>query len=240
MLFSKSVSHCLSSWRRLALLVALLGLVACTSSSGDPVTPLPETGAGAGGSGGGLVLDYPEGPYGTVVGQTLTNFTFPGYTRPAEGTGEEKRRDIAMADFFNPTGDGVYEEGSAYGAGSPRPKALMLNVSALWCAPCKEEAKYLLPEKYAELGPKGMELLVIIVDGNEQGVTGTFDDLELWISAFAVNYPAAIDPFGQLGAVFDPNSFPGNMIVDTRTMRIVEVIAGKPGDSFWLKSEDLL
>jgi len=223
--------------RRIVVLIASLGLMACTSSSGEPVKPLAE---GQGGGGGGAALDYPEGPYGTVAGATIPNYGFPGYARPAEGVGEDKRIDLAISDFYNPTGDGVFEAGSPYGEGTAKPKALMLNVSALWCGPCKEEAKDVLPEEYSKYGPNGLEILVVIVDGAEQGVVATFDDLELWIDAFSVDYPAGIDPTAQLGAVFDANSFPGNMIIDTTTMRIVEVIAGKPGDSFWLKLEDLL
>lgn len=224
--------------RRALVVIASLALMACTSTSGDPVKPLPEEGGG--GDGGGAEVDYPEGPFGTVAGATIPNYVFPGYARPAEGLGEGARVDLTMADFYNPTGDAVFEEGSPYGAGTPKPTALMLNVSALWCGPCKEEAKDVLPGEYSKLGPKGLEILVVIVDGADQGVLATFDDLELWIGAFGVNYPAGIDPKGQMGAVFDANSFPGNMIIDTSTMRIVEVIAGKPGDSFWVKIDDLL
>lgn len=236
----RSLVRNVSAWlllRRVVVVIASLGLMACTSSSGEPVKPLPE---GQGGGGGGTTLDYPDGPYGTVAGAIIPNYVFPGYARPAEGFGEEKRVDLTISDFYNPTGEGVFEQDSPYGEGSAKPKALMLNVSALWCGPCKEEAKEVLPEEYSKHSPNGLEILVVIVDGAEQGVVASFDDLELWIDAFSVNYPAATDPKVQMGAVFDANSFPGNMIIDTTTMRIVEVIAGKPGDSFWLKIDDLL
>ena len=194
------------------------------------MTPLPEDGAGCGEDGATTV--YPHGPCGTVAGATVPNYVFTGYARPGEEMGEAYRGFVSLADFYNPSGDGLFEAGSPYGEGSPKPRALMVNKSALWCLPCQDEARRVLPEMRAEFGPKGLQILVAIIAGVDPGVEGNFDDLDLWIESFDVNYLAVIDPHGHLGAIFDSNAFPGNMIIDTTTMRIIEVVGGEPGDSF--------
>ena len=38
-------------------------------------------------------------------------------------------------------------------------------------------------------------------------------------------------------ALFDANAYPANMIIDTRTMRIVAVVAGVPDEAYWGKFE---
>lgn len=211
-----------------------LSLTACVSGSGAPPTPLPGSGSNDGGDG------YPEGPYGTSVGAVIANMDFNGYARPADGLGESKQITIQLADFYNPEGDGVYPEGSPYGAGTPLPLGVMLNVGAGWCGPCKDEAQNLLPGEYAKFHPQGMELLAIIAEGQVQGVPATFDDLHLWIQAFGVDYPVAIDPAGNAGTLFDASAFPGNLIIDTRDMSIIEVVSGIPGESFWSKLEQTI
>ena len=55
-----------------------------------------------------------------------------------------------------------------------------------------------------------------------------------------MNYPATFDPQYKLSALFDADAFPANMIINTRTMEIVQVIAGSPDAAFWTKFEKVL
>ncbi len=218
--------------------VVLLGaalLTGCTSGSGDPLDPLPN-------SGGELVSgEYPEGATGTSVGSLIANFSFDGYVNFRESSeGSENQSEIKMSDFYNPTGEGTYGPDSIFEEGSPMPKALMINVSAVWCGPCKEEAQTTLPEHYGELNPVGMELLMILADSEAVGTPADFSHLDNWCTAFDVHYPAAIDPSYQLGGSFDQSQFPANFIIDTRNMTIVDVVSGIPGDSFFDKMEEVL
>jgi thiol-disulfide isomerase/thioredoxin len=144
---------------------------------------------------------------------------------------------IALSDFYNPTGDGVYPEGSPYGAGTPLPKGLFIDISSSWCGPCKEEASETLPGKYAELAPKGAEFLLQLADGPSPGTPATEKDLRAWTKAFDVNYPATLDASAQLAALYNGGSFPANAIIRTSTMEIVEVVNGVPGDAFWATLE---
>ena len=215
-------------------MILALTSAACTSGSGDPVPPLPGSG----------ILDtgqsYPDGPFGTTVGKTINNYVFPGYARPAAGLGEANRQEISLGDFFNPTGDGTFPADSVFGAGEPLPRALVVNVSAVWCGPCKQEALSVLPGEYDHFKPLGGEIMMVLADSADPGVAADFENLDNWISAFEGKYPAVIDPEYQMGSLFDTSSFPANFIIDTKDMTIAEVVKGVPQDSFWTKLESLL
>jgi len=214
---------------KLIVLLSLAGaLGACTSGGDDAVDPLPDSGKAP------CDGDYPD----TSTGNVVPCITFTGYARPAEGTGETHRIEVSTADFYNPTGEETYGPGSSFGEGEPRPKALLINGSALWCNPCKNEAAQHLPGEYAELHPRGMEFMVIVVESAHIGEPASFDDLDSWIDSFAVDYPAVLDPVNQLG--LDTETFPANILVDTSDMTVVEEVKGIPQDSFWAKAEELV
>ena len=65
-------------------------------------------------------------------------------------------------------------------------------------------------------------------------------DLDYWTNAYKIDYPSAIDPSYKLSALFEADAFPANLIIDTRTMRIVEVVSGVPDESFWSTFEEAL
>ena len=214
-------------------LLATWVVTGCQSGSGDPPSPLD-------GSGIDVQEGYPEPPYGTTIGSVIQSFSFDGYVNPAAGIGPDYRVNIELSDLYNPTGEGVHGEGSPFGEGNPLPKALMVNLSAVWCGPCKEEAATILPAEYDELAPRGMELVSVLTDSLEAGNPATFDDLDNWVSLYGSDYPSVIDPDYQLGTLFDTSQYPGNFIIDTRTMTIVEVLVGKPGAGFFGKLDELL
>src|SRR5687768_17367196 len=87
-------------------------------------------------------IEYPVGPYGTDVGSIIANFRFRGYPSPMSDN--ETIGDVQLADFYNPTGTEQFPADSIYGA-RPKPKVLLLNVSAVWCGPCNYESDVVLP-----------------------------------------------------------------------------------------------
>lgn len=194
---------------------------------------------------------YPAGPYGTTKGAIVAQFQFVGYKNAH--LSHLATQTIQLADFYNPhvddpsyapvapeQDDRLFPVASMYGSGSPKPKALAISVSSGWCGACKKEAKTVLPAKHALYKPLGGEFLVQLNDGVTPGHTAVQQDLVDWTTKFNVDFPATIDPDRQLDALFVAHAYPTNIILDTRTMKIVEVIAGVPGDEFWAKFEDTL
>ena len=227
----------MTSLRYLPLMAAMLlgaSTTACTSGSGDPPIPLP-------GSGGVVTGQaYPEGPYGATVGKVVKNFIFPGYQRPRNGLGETFHGEVPLGDFFNPTSEGVFPDDSLYDPGQPLPRALVINVSAVWCGPCKFEAQNTLPDEYEHFKPLGAEIMMVLLDSGKPGEPASFNDLDNWLTSYDSAYPSVIDPENQIGTLIDTSAFPSHFIIDTRDMTIVESIPGSPQDAFWETLETLL
>jgi thiol-disulfide isomerase/thioredoxin len=231
-----------------ALLMTSTG---CSSSGGDvnarldddnfantpPEPPAPVFPDGSGQAPNPEVA-YPAGPFGINKGSIIANYEFVGFANAMEN--QSSMQLIKLSDFYNPTGTDVYPEGSPYGAGTPKPTALLIDVSSSWCPPCQHEADVVLPEMYDLYNPKGGEFLLQLADGPTPGKAATQKNLSSWTTKYDVNYPAAIDPTYKLSALFDANAFPANMIINTRTMEIVRVIAGTPDDAFWTTYEKVL
>jgi hypothetical protein len=220
--------------RGLALILAASGLFGCSEEDPTPIFP-----KGTGQLPNGTA-PYAPGPYGISKGSTVENFEFVGFANAMEYM--NTMQVIQLADFYNPTGTDVYPPGSQYGEGKPKPKALLIDVASVWCGPCNIEAGTVLPDLYAQYHPQGGEFLLALADGPDQGVPATPDNLTNWTKKYHVNYPASIDPASKLGALFESDSFPTNILVRTRDMSIVQVIAGapEPGSSFWKTFEKVL
>ncbi|MEP7122542.1 MAG: hypothetical protein ABJE95_16590 [Byssovorax sp.] len=194
-----------------------------------------------------MTLGYPAGPYNVQPGDVIADFAFLGVPNPAKGA---TLGPIKLSDFYNPHADDpsympanasvddrLYPAGSPYGPGTKKPRALAVNIGAVWCGPCNFEAKTELPSHYAKYHPLGGEFLFQLADGATQGTAATQKDLASWTKKYKVDYPSTIDADKQLTAFFDANAYPANMIIDLRTMRIVAVVAGVPDEAYWGKFE---
>jgi hypothetical protein len=185
-------------------------------------------------------LDYPAGPFGIKVGSVIENFKFRGYADPQAGANIGVLQLIELAEFYNPTGDGVYGPGSPFGEGNPKPKAIMYNVGSVWCPPCNEEARSVLPGEHATYKPQGGLIISQLQDGPSPGEPAKLIHLSNWINAYDVEYPIFTDPSGKMGPLFDADAFPANFIIRTRDMVIIEADNGVPRASFWKKFEATL
>jgi len=181
---------------------------------------------------------YPAGPYGISIGSVIANYKFVGFVNAMAESGA--LQEIRLSDFYNPTGTDVFSDKVPLLAGTPKPKALVIDVSSVWCPPCNEEAATILPAKYLEYKPRGGEFLLQLADGPTPGEAAGQSDLYKWTQKYDVDYPAAIDPSYKLGALFDADAFPANIIIKTQDMSIVEVIAGEPNAGFWSTFEQVL
>lgn len=213
-------------------IVRTLGAAACLAAVGGCDTPgvteappfpegqgqLPPSGA-----------PYPGGPYGIEKGTVISNFAFIGFPNPEQDRSEIL--DIELADFYNPTGEDVYPEGSIFGAGEPKPKALFINVSAVWCQPCQYESDVILPVEYAHFRPDGAQFLLMLAEGPTFAVAAEATHLVSWTKKYKTSWPSVIDPSSKLSSLFSPNARPTNVLIDTRTMQIVQIITGIPDEN---------
>ncbi len=234
--------------RRVGLLLASVIVVGCNQDPGadngegiDEPAPCPACAPpGA----------YPAPPWAVQQGSILPNFSFTGFVDPQASTAVQT---LSLSDFYNPhLGDASYQPaspaeddrlfpfGSPYGAGTRKPAALFIDIASVWCGPCNQEAKAVLNGLYAQYKPCGGEFLFQLAEGAAPGAPVTQSLLQAWVTEYHVTYPATWDPAKQLFPLYNADSFPDSAIVDTRTMKIVDVVSGLPDATFWTTFEGLL
>jgi hypothetical protein len=217
---------------------ALLGLVGCgNTGEGDGFEPPPEEPLPYVPS----TIPYPAAPYGVDIGDIIQDYEFPGFPDPIDRPTSELVP-IKLSDFYNPTGQDTFPEGGPHPAGTPKPRGLLIVVSAVWCGPCQLEADEVLPEKHAQYEPLGGEFLLVLADGPSPGEAAETKHLSGWTKEYDTDFPAVIDPDYDLGKIFPSSAYPANMIIDTRTMTIVERITGAAPESgsFWSTFEQVI
>jgi hypothetical protein len=194
---------------------------------------------------------YPKGPYDVAKGAVIPNGEFEGFSNAK--LDNSALEPISLADFYNPHADDpsyapaspdvddrLFPPGSRYGAGEKKPLALFIDIGSVWCGPCNNEAKTQLPGLHARWKPCGGEIFFQLIESASPGSPATEGDLRAWTKGYKVDYPAMLDPGRQLGKLYPSNSFPAAAIVDTRTMRLVDVSQALPTDAFVATFEGLL
>jgi hypothetical protein len=206
----------------------------CSSPAPEPTPSFVDTAGQA-----PTVTAYPAGPYGIGAGSVVPNFEFLGY--PNAAADAANRVPIHLSDFYNPHAfdksyapasseedDRLFPASSGFAqAGKAKPTVLLIDIASVWCVPCNEEAKSVLPGQHAKYLPCGGEFLLNLHDSNTPGTTATFSNLTSWTKSYHVNYPAVIDPAYKLDALFQVDAYPNNVIIDTTTMKVVEAFAGE-------------
>jgi hypothetical protein len=165
---------------------------------------------------------YPVGPFGDAVGSVIRNYKFRGFARPQDG--DFSGQTIQMADFYNPTGAEMHAAESMYGA-KPKPKAVLIVIAAGWCEPCKHEAREILPGEYAQFAPQGAEFLTIMAEDPSSNQPDLVD-LSKWTNAYDSLWPSVVDGQFKFFALAEEPAFPANILVETKTMTIVDRVAG--------------
>ncbi|HEY3496684.1 MAG TPA: redoxin domain-containing protein [Polyangiaceae bacterium] len=202
-----------------ALLAAALALAACGTNRPELPEELLRD------PGGSERPDYPDGPYGTEPGGILADATFPGWRAPltSEHT-EDALTDIAFSDYHDP-------DGSRY-------ELLLVNTAALWCSVCQSEHQT-LPERHAEYSDRGV-VLVSALFQDEGGDPADLNDLKRWVERFDVPFPMLLDADFQLGIYATAETAPLNLLVDARSMRILEKFVGDSSTTLWQRVDDEL
>jgi hypothetical protein len=201
-----------TSWlaaRRLGL-ISLACLNSWSCGSGKP--EIPEELLAVGESSRG---DYPEGPYGQELGDTVRDLSFSGYADPTKA---RKLEEIRFADFYDPTG----EKGA---------KLLLVNTAAAWCQPCRIEHEA-LPARVREYEEEGLKVLSLLFQ-DPDGAPADRETLDAWVTLFDTNFPMALDPSYQMGLYGPAETPPLNLVIDPRDMTLLALFVGNQEGPMW-------
>jgi hypothetical protein len=199
---------------RLALVVAPLG--ACSSASAGPDELADPLIAGRASNPEGV--PYPTDNLGGAEraggrpGQRVPNFTFQAYP---DGDRSAGLRSVSLADYYDPT--------------QKRFKLLDIQVSATWCSVCSSVTSATVPIK-ARLAAEGVAFLDVVVAGHDPSAGPSLAELDAWVEGHTSNYTTAADVRGQRlrGVGVDPTAVPYDLLIDPRTMEILDSSVGAP------------
>lgn len=181
------------------IILAALFTIGCGGT--DPMNRMVPTGA-----------NYPDGPYGYSVRSIIGNLSFLVKADPdgAAGTATYSSLDpktIQLSDYFN----------------DPNVSWLVLNGSAGWCGPCREEASY-IPKDQAKYEPMGVRFVSVLIQGFDEAnqTPATTGDIDHWQLITHEHIAIGTDPQDNLHDYASMiASFPLNIIVRTSDMQIM-------------------
>jgi hypothetical protein len=160
--------------------------------------------------------DYPAGPYGIARGATIQNLEFLGWKHPDLANYDVANFEkVRLSDFYNPDGRSDL-------------KLLAVNASAVWCSVCRAEYQDMNANgTYAMYRAEGVEILGTLFQ-DDAYYPAQPSDLTNWgaVANHAVKFPLVLDPGFKMGAYFDSDATPLNLLIDVRTMTIVLVTMG--------------
>jgi hypothetical protein len=227
--------------RSVWLAAAAVLLAACSSKPiddpGAASAGAPSSSAGNGPvpSGGSATApsyqkqDYPAGPYGTGLHATLEDFDFLGWHDPVAAQYDVSRLEqVHLSEYYNPDG-------------RSDTKLIWINASAVWCTVCRSEMEDIKKNAvHATFAPKGVQMIVTLFEDNASGPAKP-SDLHNWgsLPAYSIDFPLLLDPGFKLGAFFTSDATPLNMLVDARTMQVVDATMGYSQD-YWQRVDQFL
>jgi cytochrome c biogenesis protein CcmG, thiol:disulfide interchange protein DsbE len=102
-----------------------------------------------------------------------------------------------------------------------RGQAVVINIWATWCPPCRAEMP-VIEEEYKQYKDRG--LIVLAVDSTVQD-----NPLEIvpFVNEYNLTFPILLDETGQLGPMYDLRSLPTSFFIN-RDSTIAEVVIGGP------------
>lgn len=161
-------------------------------------------------------IPYPEDALGgaersaTHAGDRIPNFTFKAFVGGDASKGLEL---VSLADFYDPD--------------QKRHKILDIQVSQSWCSICSAETRATVPGVSA-LSEEGVVFLQVMTSGPSPASGPSLEDAEGWLARHGMNYTLAVDVRGRRMASLGVTTVPWDILIDTRTMEILDSSAGAP------------
>jgi hypothetical protein len=213
---------------------AVLALIGCSSTpidgpteepSGEPGsvtgTPNPRTPPLASAGNFRPIPAYPAGPYGSQLGAIIADHTFLGWRDPvAAGFDASRLEEVRLSDYYDPRG--------------AQTELIVVNASAVWCPACRSEMTEIDQRELAARYRSSKVVLFGTLFEDVAGRPATPNDLTLWSNqlGFVVEFPLTLDPGLKLGPYFADAATPLNLIIDARTMEILQAYMGY-GETLW-------
>jgi len=201
--------------RRFAFFVLTLVLSGCSSDDAPPDPPDPEVPGRAANPDG---VAYPTDNLGgserasTHPGQRIPNFTFQAYV---DGDRSRGLQTVSLADFFDPE--------------QKRHKVLDIQISQVWCSICSAETQS-TSQVITELKADGAVFLQVMTSGSDASRGPSMGEFDSWVDRHAMTYTLALDVRGRRMGTLGVSTVPWDILVDTRTMEILDSSAGAPTD----------
>jgi hypothetical protein len=204
---------------------AVLALAGCGSEPLEsPIAgedaPIPPVTPGASDGSFRPVAAYPAGPYGSERGSIIADHTFLGWRDPVRsGFDETRLEEVRFSDFYGPRG---------------ATELIVVNASAVWCPACRSEMATIDREGLAQAYRERNVVLLGTLFEDASGAPAKPADLALWGNQlnFRVDFPLVLDPGLKLGPYFAQSVTPLNLVIDGRTMEILQVFMGY-SESLW-------
>ena len=197
-------------------LLAVVLMASCSSKGSDDFEDPRLPGRDANPEGVAYPADHLGGTprAGKNAGDRIPNFTFQAYL---DGDRAAGLKTISLADYYDPQ--------------QSRHKVLHLEVAATWCAVCSAYADATVKTKEL-LGKEGVVYLEVIVAGPSATAGPSLPDVDGWVTSHRSNFTTAIDVRGsRLSSIgVPPQTMPWDVMIDTRTMEILDSTAGAPID----------
>jgi hypothetical protein len=173
--------------------------------------------------------DYPNGPTGGEVGDVADNRCIPAWQDPAAVDFDPNAlKPICLGDFWDPD--------------QADHKLLLVNTSAIWCQVCQVEyqgsgSRQALGKEVKSRHKAGLRVLGSLFQNGQYDPASVQDGVN-WAKAFQVDFPFGIDSKFEFGAFATADVQPLNMVVDTRSMKIL--LKAQDGEAAWAVIDALL
>lgn len=203
---------------RLRAGLVALALASCSSNDPDELADPDLTPAATNPDG----IPYPTDHLGGVErnayrpGDRMPNFAFLAYR---DGDRSKGLQPISIADYYDPSG--------------ARNKVLYVQFAATWCAVCSDElaASVSIMEKAKA---KGIVFLEVVVSGATAGFGPSQVEFDGWADRHHTNFTTAVDVRARrtasIGISGGSGAMPHDLLIDTRTMEILDSSTGAPAD----------
>jgi hypothetical protein len=147
-------------------------------------------------------------------GDRIPNITFKAYR---DGNRAAGLQPMSLAEYFDPK--------------QTRHKVLHLQLAATWCAICSSELEATVPV-VVPLKERGIVFLEIVVSGATAGKGPSQSEIDEWVDRHKTNFSVGVDVGARrLSAIgVNGSAMPHDILIDTRTMEILDSSVGAPTD----------